>query len=192
MSPVKRVCVFCSSSEKLAEPYYQCADELGKLLGLGGCEVIFGGGGIGLMGRLARSVQANGGRMTGVIPIALNREGMTYENCDELIVTKDMRERKAVMDTRAEAFIALPGGFGTLEELVEHMTLKQLRYHRKPIVIVNTNQFYSPLMEFFDHVIAENFAHPDHRDLYFVAEDPEEAMSHLESYRAPELPTKFE
>lgn len=192
MSEIKTVCVFCSSSERLKDTYCGAAQHLGKLLGLRGYDVVFGGGGIGLMGRVASAVQAHGGRMIGVIPEALNRPGVTYELCDELVVTEDMRERKGVMDTRSEAFLALPGGLGTLEEIVEHMTLKQLRYHPKPLVLINTEGFYEPLLTFLDHMIEQNFVRLEHRNLFHVADDPEAALAYLDSYEPSVLPEKFD
>jgi hypothetical protein len=185
------ICVFCSSSDALADPYRDAAEALGVLLGKRRCRLVFGAGGVGLMGIVARAVHAHGGEVVGVIPHALNQLGITYETADELIVTEDMRERKAEMDRRSDAFIALPGGFGTLEEIVEHLTLKQLGYHPKPVVLVNTLGYYDPLMAFFDHMINERFAKAEHREVFHVVGDVEEALVFLDAYEYPEAPSPF-
>ncbi|MBI5095569.1 MAG: TIGR00730 family Rossman fold protein, partial [Candidatus Hydrogenedentes bacterium] len=112
-------------------------------------------------------------------------EGRAYEDCHEFIVTRDMRERKALMEARADAFIALPGGFGTLEELLEVVTLKLLRVHAKPIVIVNTNSFYDPLVALFDHFANQRFASSDHRQFYYLAKNARDAIEHVSRSFAP-------
>ena len=125
----KSVCVFSASSEAVDLAYFDAATQLGRGIAEAGWSMIFGGGMTGLMGATARAVHAQGGRVIGVIPDGLNRPGVAYEAADELIVTETLRERKAIMDARSDAFIALPGGFGTLEEIIETMALRQLRYH---------------------------------------------------------------
>ena len=188
---ISSICVFCASSQAIRPEYFDAARGLGHLLGERRLRMVFGGGTAGLMGEAARAVHAAGGTVTGVIPEALNREGVTYEVCDELVITPGMRERKAEMERRADAFVALPGGFGTLEEILEHITLRQLRYHPKPVVLVNTLDFYAPLIRLFDHLIEERFARDDHRRLYHVAATPGEAMEYLDAYRPAELRDKW-
>lgn len=178
----KFICVFSSSSSVLDRQYFEAAQELGTKMARRGFGLIFGGGVVGLMGQTARAVHESNGRVVGVIPEALNEKGIVYERCDELIVTKGLRERKAIMDERAFAFIALPGGFGTLEELLEIITLKQLRYHNKPIVILNVNGFYNGLIQVFENIIEQRFAKVTSRDLYHVAENVDEALSYIENY----------
>lgn len=120
----KVICVFSSSSNTIDQAYFSAADELGREIAIRGSTLLFGGGLTGLMGACARAVHSQGGRVVGVIPEALNEKGIVYDGCDELIVASDMRERKAQMDARSNAFIALPGGFGTIEEVMEIITLK--------------------------------------------------------------------
>jgi|GEM_PF-21959 len=179
---VKTICVFSSSSNTIDKAYFEAALALGRAMAQKGAALIFGGGDTGLMGACARGVHSAGGKVIGVIPEALNEKGIVYEACDELVVTKGMRERKGVMDERADAFIALPGGFGTIEEIMEIITLKQLRYHTKPIVILNTKGFYTPLLEMLRQVVAQNFAKPECMELFFVADTPEAALGYIESY----------
>lgn len=187
----KTVCVFCASSSAIHSTYGQAARELGTLLAQAGYNLVFGGGSMGLMAAIAESAQAAGAHITGVIPTALNRDGIAHPICDELIVTRDMRERKAEMDTRSDAFVALPGGFGTLEEIVEHLTLRQLNMHPKPVVLLNTLGFYDPLLRFFDHLIEERFAKPEHLNVYHVAESPEAVLAYLEAYQPQPAERKY-
>lgn len=178
----KYICVYSSSSSAVDRAYFDTARELGTLMANRDMGLIFGGGVVGLMGETARAVHDFGGQVVGVIPKALNEKGIVYEFCDELIITKGLRERKAIMDTRADGFIALPGGFGTLEELLEIITLKQLRYHNKPIVILNVKGFYDGLIEVFENIIKLKFAKINSRDLYFVAGNVEEALLYIDNY----------
>jgi uncharacterized protein (TIGR00730 family) len=178
----KYICVYSSSSSIVGQDYFQGARQLGTQMAQRGIGLIFGGGQVGLMGETARAIHESGGKVIGVIPKALNEKGIVYEKCDELIVTKGLRERKAIMDERADAFIALPGGFGTLEELLEIITLKQLRYHNKPVVVLNINGFYNGLIQVFENIIELKFAKVTCRDLYFVAETVEDALNYIENY----------
>ncbi len=187
----KSVCVFSASSEAVDAAYFDAATELGRRIAEAGWSMIFGGGMTGLMGATARAVHAQGGRVIGVIPDGLNRPGVAYEAADELIVTETLRERKAVMDARSDAFVALPGGFGTLEEIIETLALKQLRYHDRPVVFLNTAGFYDPLLDFFDHQVARQFVKAEHRRLYHVADTPEDAVDHVRHYAGAEVPEKF-
>ncbi|MGI6777929.1 MAG: TIGR00730 family Rossman fold protein [Acetivibrionales bacterium] len=179
----KVICVYSSSSCSIDSYYFDLAEELGCELALRGDALLFGGGMVGLMGATARAVHKHGGKVIGVIPEALNIEGIVYENCDELIETPGLRERKAIMDTRSDAFIALPGGYGTLEELLEIITLKQLKYHDKPIVVLNAKGFYNNLIEQFEQIIREKFARLDCRKLYYVAENVSKALEYIDSYK---------
>ena len=141
------VCVFCASSSGLPEVYRRGARELGAELARRGHRLVYGGGDVGLMGELARAAHRQGGRIVGVIPRALVERELAYGPADELLVTETLRERKAEMDARADAFVALPGGFGTLEELLEVITLRQLRLHRRPVVLLNLNGYWDPFLE---------------------------------------------
>lgn len=186
-----RICVYSSSSEALEDSYFQEARRLGELMAEKNYGLVYGAGDIGLMGECARGTYESGGQVIGVIPEALNQKGIVFENCLELHVTKTMHERKAIMEERADAFIALPGGYGTLEELLEVITLKQLKYHQKPIVILNTNDFYGKLLSFFDHIIDMNFAKEACREFYYVASDPLDALSHIEEYEPQDYRDKW-
>jgi uncharacterized protein (TIGR00730 family) len=188
----KSICVFSGSSQRVAPAFFDAAAELGRLIGARGWEMVFGGGTIGLMGATARGVHEAGGRVSAVIPHRLNRPGVLYETADELITTDTLRERKAVMDARADAFVALPGGFGTLEEAVEAITLKQLRYHERAIVFLNTLNFYDGLIAFFHQQVRDGFVRADHQSLYHVAQDPAEVMDYLDRYVPATLPGKLE
>lgn len=165
------ICVYCASSNDIDTAYHGVAATLGREMAKRGHTLIYGGGGVGLMGVVARAVMAGGGRVEGVIPRALLEMEVGNTDCDELIVTDDMRSRKAEMDRRADAFVVLPGGFGTLEELFETITHRLLGYHDKPIVIVNDNGFYDPLVELMEHMYAHRFAREKSRRLYRVVND---------------------
>ncbi|NLG51002.1 MAG: TIGR00730 family Rossman fold protein [Chloroflexi bacterium] len=186
-----RICVYCSSSSRVDEAYFEIARELGQMLAAGGHTLIYGGANIGLMGTLASAVKEAGGQVVGVIPCALRDYGLVYEGSDEIIVTETMAERKAIMERRAEAFIALPGGFGTLEELLEVLTLRQLRYLDYPIVVLNANGFYDVLLAHFERLYDEQFANPGFRQLYYVALDAADAMRYLETAESAPLPSKW-
>jgi len=181
------LCVFCSSSDAVAPIFFETAEEVGARLARQGYTLVYGGGRIGLMGALARAVHQNGGRVIGVIPEFLRSKGLAYEASDELVITRDLRERKAVMEARADGFVTLPGGFGTLEEALEIITLKQLGLHTKPVVMVNTQGFYTPLLQLLERIYQERFAKPEYRQLYHFAPDIGEAFSYLASYQPAPL-----
>lgn len=186
----KNICIFASSSNEIDNSYFKAASELGELIGKVGNNIIHGGGKIGLMGSIAQSVQANGGKVLGIIPERLNVEGVASETDDETIVTDNMRERKLIMKKLSNAFIVLPGGFGTLEEVMEVLTLKQLKYHAKPIVFLNTNGFYSELLSFFEKFYSEKFALSDCKKLYYIATNPHDAMNYIKHYQPTEIDDK--
>jgi len=180
---IRPVGVYCASSNHIDEKYFATASEMGRLLAERGHTLVYGGGNVGLMGTVARAVHEHGGKVFGVIPKALrNVEGVAYEVADELIITETMQERKRHMFTRAGAFVVLPGGFGTLEEFMEVLTLRQLGYHHKPIALVNTDGFYEPLLALFEHYYRTGFAHPRYRDLYHVASTPADALDYIAAH----------
>ncbi len=187
----KTICVFSSSSDAVAKDYFDAADEMGKQIVQNGYTLVYGGGAIGLMGAMARSVHRFGGKVIGVIPEKLNKPGIVYENADQLIVTRTMRERKALMEEHADAFAGMPGGFGTLEEILEIITLKQIQTHQKPIVLLDTCNFYQPLILLFEQIYRERFAKSIHRQLYHIAPTVPSAMEYLRSYIPPLLPEKW-
>lgn len=179
----KVICVYSSSSCTIDKIYFEAASKLGCDIASRGDIMLYGGGLTGLMGATAESVHSNGGRVIGVIPEALNVKGIVNDYCDELIVTTGMRERKAIMDERSDAFIALPGGYGTLEEILEIITLKQLKYHNKPVVILNINGFYDRLLEQFAQIEDQRFAKPECRHLYLVTSDTAEGLDYIDTYQ---------
>ena len=159
--PIRNICVYCGSSPGLNPKYAEAARTLGRALAENGVGLVYGGGGLGLMGEIARSVLAHGGRVTGIIPEFLSEKERMLLDATELIVVKDMHDRKRLMFDRADAFVALPGGIGTLEELVEQLTWAQLGRHRKPIVAVDIEGFWSPLVELLAHLRREGFIRQD-------------------------------
>ena len=176
----KKICVFCSSSNRVCSGYFDVAEELGRLMAVKGYSLVYGGAQVGLMGALARSVHSYKGNVIGVIPEKLKDKEVAYEEADELIITSDMRKRKTIMEERSDAFLALPGGFGTLEEIFEIITLKLLKYHNKPIVIVNINNFYEHLIKLLDRIIVEQFAKPASMQHIKVVSTVNEAISFIE------------
>jgi uncharacterized protein (TIGR00730 family) len=177
----KVICVYSASSNAIDPSYFKAASRLGTEIAVRGDILLFGGGLTGLMGKCARAVHRNGGKVIGVIPEALNEKGIVYEACDELVVTGTMRDRKALMETRSDAFIALPGGFGTIEEIMEIITLKQLGYHSKPIAIMNIKGCYDPLLAQFKALIREHFAKPACMELFFVSGDAGEVLRYIDN-----------
>ena len=173
------VCVFASSSSRIDNDYATAASKLGLLLAQAKIDVVYGGGGIGLMGRLADAVLENGGKITGVIPSFMKDEGWDHSLVSEMIITSDMGERKKRMFELADAVVALPGGVGTLEELTEAMTLKQLGLYKGPIIILNTLNFYKSLIDFLGHMVSGNFLRYEHRGMWEIAESAEDVMNIL-------------
>lgn len=175
------VCVFCASSDHVSERYIEIARELACKMYARGIHLVYGGGNNGLMGALSKELHDLGGRITGVIPLGLKDLGYAYEDADEIIVTDGLRERKAIMEERADGFIGLPGGFGTIEELVEVITLRQLQMHEKPIVIMNRDGFYNGLLGQFETGYRERFIYEECRSLYLIAESVDEALDYIET-----------
>ena len=179
----RNICVFASSCNYLDESYYPVAAKLGELLAKSGFNMVYGGSSLGLMWACAEQVKKYGGKIYGVMPEKLYNMGVSTDECVDLTVTPCMRTRKAKMDELSDGVVALPGGFGTLEELSEMIVQKQLGYNNKPVIILNTNGFYNKLIEFFDVIIKEKFAnHKLCENLYYVAQTPEEAVEYLMKY----------
>lgn len=176
----KNICVYCASSNSMDASFYTEARTLGKLMAEEAFGLVYGGGNVGLMGELAKSVHEHNGHVYGVIPRSLKeREGIAYEIADELVITESMSERKRLMFERSQAFITLAGGIGTLEELMETLTLKQLGYHSHPMVIVNTNGFYDTLFDMLNHLLEQRAVRPSYTSLFEVVETAEEAISYI-------------
>lgn len=177
------ICVYCSSSNHIETVYTDVAQALGRQLARRDHALVYGGGNVGLMGILARTLHDSGGHVIGVIPEKLKaKEGIAYDVADELVVTDTMRERKGIMYRRADAFVVLPGGYGTLEEFMEVLTLKQLDYHQRPIALVNVNGFFDPLLAFFERLYEDRFARVQSRELVHVTADPAAALAFIEEH----------
>ena len=171
--------------------YLDAATDLGRRMGQAGIDLVYGGASIGLMGAVARGVHDKGGKVTGVLPQFFKTKDIEYGEADELIVTRDMRERKAVMDERSDAFIVLPGGVGTLEEAMEIFSLVQLRQTAKPLVFVNTEGFYDGIVRHFEKLVELKFAKEETLKMYAMVKSPEEAMKFIENFRPPEVHSKW-
>jgi uncharacterized protein (TIGR00730 family) len=182
---IRSVAVYCSSSSKLAAAFVEAAKELGEVIAANNWSLVYGGNDVGNMGVLAEACRRAGGKVIGVTPKLFIDKGVADKCCDELIVTDGMRDRKAVMEERADAFIALPGGLGTFEEFFEIVCGKKLGYHNKAIVVLNIDHYYDPLLAMVEHGIAMNFIKSEARDLYFVADSVAAAIEHLRHYVPP-------
>jgi uncharacterized protein (TIGR00730 family) len=179
MSTIQSICVYCASGPGTNPAFMEAAKSFGRILAENGIRLVYGGGSVGLMGAIAESVLAHGGAVTGVIPdFLVNREHMLV-SVQERIITRDMHERKRVMFERADAFVALPGGVGTLEELVEQMTWAQLGRHKKPILILNVARFWDPLCALLDRMEELEFIRRGMTVKYLVAERVEEILPRL-------------
>lgn len=185
MPDITAVCVFCASSDAVDPRYRAVAAELGTAVAANGWRLVYGGGAIGLMGEVARAALAAGGHVTGIIPHRLASREIALDEVTELIRTDTMRERKAVMDERSDAFVVLPGGIGTLEELVEIVTLRQLGYHDRPIVVIDPDGYWDPLWAQLQHMIDSSLASPAVHDLYAVAPDVAGAVAALRRPTGP-------
>jgi uncharacterized protein (TIGR00730 family) len=179
---ISSVTVFCGSSDVVAAKYFAAAAELGEKLAKRRWRLIYGGGRVGLMGALSRSILEHGGHVTGVIPRALLDLGVGETRVSELVVTDGLRDRKAIMDERGDAFVALPGGLGTMEEVLEALTLKQLGYHRKAVAVLDLHGFFDPLWAQFQRGIDEGFIKPEFLDLWYPAPDVDALVRYLEGY----------
>lgn len=182
---MKRVCVFCGSRDGTRDQYVASARGMGQALARRGIGLVYGGGGIGLMGVLADAALSAGGDVIGVIPEALVAREVAHQGLGDLRVVASMHERKALMADLSDAFVALPGGLGTLEEFCEALTWAQLGIHRKPCGLLNVEGFFDPLLSFFDHAVRERFVSPDHRSLVVVEEDPERLLDALSRWEPP-------
>jgi len=176
------ITVFCGSSDAVDAKYFTAAAELGEKIARRGWRIIYRGGGVGLMGTMARAALGQGGHVTGVIPRALLDLGVGETNVSELVVTDGLRDRKAITDERGDAFVALPGGLGTMEEVLEALTLKQLGYHAKAVAVLDFGGFFDPLWAQFQRCIDEGFIKPEFLDLWYPAPDVDALLRYLESY----------
>jgi uncharacterized protein (TIGR00730 family) len=185
------VCVFCGSQSGANPLFAAAARELGAELARRGRTLVYGGGRVGLMGEVAMAVTAAGGRVVGVIPHALSAKEIVYAEADELVVVDTMHARKALMADRSDGFVALPGGYGTLDELFEILTWAQLGIHRKPVALLNVAGFFTPLLGWLDRVTADGLLKPKHRDLLIVAEPGVDVLDRMEAWRPASPETKW-
>jgi uncharacterized protein (TIGR00730 family) len=184
---LRRICVFCGSSPGIHPAYLHSARALGSLLASEGIGVVYGGANVGLMGAVADAARALGGEVIGVIPRPLVEREMAHTGLDDLRIVGSMHERKALMADLADAFIALPGGIGTLEELFEVWTWAQLGSHEKPCGLLNVQGFYDGLASFLDHVVAEGFLRLVHRNMLLVAQEPGALLDALRHQEPPHV-----
>jgi uncharacterized protein (TIGR00730 family) len=187
---MKRVCVFAGSSSGIRAEYRAAAADLGRALAGRGIELVYGGACVGLMGIVADRVLASGGRVTGVIPEALVAREVAHKGLSDLRVVASMHERKALMADLSDAFIALPGGWGTLDELFEVLTWGQLGLHRKPCGVLNVTRYFDRLLSFLEHSIAEGFVRPEYRSMLSVSDSPETLLDMLSASRAASAPVE--
>lgn len=185
------VCVYCSSSDRVDESYFEAARQLGRLLGERKNSLVYGGGNTGVMNALADAVKEGGGRVLSVIPKLFDERGLTYKRSDEVVVTENLAERRLTMMRDSDAFIALPGGFGTLEEIAENLTARQLGLHSRPLCLMDVNGYWTPLLAFLDQMVEGRFAKTEHRDLLHLAASAGDALDYVDRYAPVDLPDKW-
>lgn len=182
---MKRVCVFCGSNAGARVEYTGAARAVGRILAKRGLGVVFGGGNVGLMAEVANAALAEGGKVIGIIPGVLVEKELAHTGVTDLRVVESMHERKAMMADLSDAFIALPGGWGTLEELFETVTWAQLGFHEKPVGLLNVRGYYDGMLRFLDHAVAEGFLKAKHRALLLVQDTPEALLDAFARYEPP-------
>ena len=187
MSGIRRLCVYCGANVGARPAYTDMARRLGQFLGEQRLGLVYGGGNVGLMGVLADAALLAGADVIGVIPRALLARELGHQGVSELRVVETMHERKAAMAELADAFVALPGGLGTLDELFEAMTWAQLGLHQKPIGLLEVDGFFAPLVTYLDRAVTEGFVRAEHRAALTVASEPEVLLERFATYRAPEV-----
>ncbi len=182
---MNRLCVYCGSSPGTGDDYVSAARELGKLLLRQEIDLVYGGSNLGLMGTIADTVLEGGGKVTGIIPQALHGKEIAHEGLTELHVVDSMHERKSLMAVLSDGFVAMPGGFGTLEEIIEVITWGQLGFHDKPCGLLNIAGYFDHLLAFLDHSATQGFLHPQHRSMLLVASTPAGLLEKFENYEPP-------
>jgi hypothetical protein len=188
---MKSLCVFAGSNIGVSPDYVSKANELGKAMALNGFRLIYGGSKIGLMGEIANAVMAHGGEAVGVMPTGLFQGEMVHQNLTELIQVDGMHARKAKMGELADGFIAMPGGFGTYEELFEVLCWSQIGIHQKPIGIFNINGFFQPFIQMIEHSVREGFSNETHLKLLTAASEAEPLLEQMKQFARPELANKW-
>jgi len=184
---MNRICVFCGSKMGINPRFLETAIQLGRVLAERRLDLVYGGASIGLMGAVADSVMAGGGKAVGVIPEAMASKEVAHDGLTEMHVVSSMHERKSMMARLADAFVALPGGFGSFEELLEMITWAQLGIHQKPVGILNVSGYYDPLIQLFERAIEEDFIRPSNRQLFLVDQEPDRLIQTLLTHKLPEV-----
>lgn len=187
----KTICVYCSSSNNLPEKFYVMSQELGEKIGKNGYNMVYGGTTVGMMGVIANNALENGAEVVGVIPERIAAVGLKHPALAKVIVTKDMRERKATMEQYGDIFVAAPGGFGTFEEIFEIFVAKQLGYHDKPVIFLNFDGYYDNMLKMFDTLYENKFAKEEMKSLYFVAKTVDEVFDYVSTYKPMEFVYKW-
>ena len=185
------VTVYCSSSNRVDRVYCEAARELGRLIAKNGYSLVFGGGKVGLMGALSAGARANCGKVVGVILKSFQDMGVADPGVEEMRVVDEMRDRKRGLEEAGDAYIALPGGFGTFEEITEIISFKQLGFHNKPVILVNTNHYFDHLIRQFEDGFAKDFIESRFRASYQVVENPQQAIDYIKYYRPPQFDVKY-
>ncbi len=185
---MKNIAVFCASSPGFNPDFEKQAYTLGQHLAESGYGLVYGGAQVGLMGAVANGALSKGGSVTGVLPVFLQTKEIAHPALTELVIVNTMHERKTIMSERCDGVIALPGGFGTMEELFEMLTWAQLGLHKKPIGLLNTAGFYTPLLSFIDNMVTAGVLKQINRDMLLVADNMSDLLGLMESYVAPEVP----
>jgi len=180
---MRSICVFCGSSSGKNELYKAQTKQFGELISKNDMTLVYGGGKVGLMGILADAVIETGGKSIGVIPQSIVELEIAHDNLTELFIVDSMSERKIKMTELSDAFVALPGGFGTLDELAEVLTYNQLRIIDKPVGLLNVNGYFDPMISFFNHAVEEGFVREEHRNNIFISDDADELLEMLKDYQ---------
>lgn len=181
MNPIKRVAIFCASSPGIDDSYFKAAEDLSRELVKNNIAITYGGGGIGLMGKIADTVLELEGEITGIIPVFMMEMEWAHKGVKDMVLVRDMHERKYRLKKNIDAVIALPGGVGTMDELMEFISLKQLGQFAKPIIIVNTNGFYDPLFELLARMMSQKFMRDIHTDIWTVVAEPSEVIDAIKT-----------
>ena len=184
---MKRISVFCGSRDGSRSSYVQAAEALGQALLQRGIGLVYGGGGVGMMGRISETVKSGGGEIIGIIPDALLAREVGRNDIGELRIVRSMHERKAMMVEISDGFIAIPGGFGTFEEFCEIVTWAQLGLHAKPVGLLNVDSYFDPLIAQFDRAVTEEFAYPENRALILHETNPDRLLDLMEAYNPPKV-----
>ncbi|MCD7779613.1 MAG: TIGR00730 family Rossman fold protein [Candidatus Gastranaerophilales bacterium] len=187
----KTICVYCSSSNNLPEKFYKFGKTLGAQIGEEGYNMVYGGTTVGMMGVIADNALKNGAEVIGVIPERIASFGLKHPALAKVIITKDMRERKAAMEKYSDVFVAAPGGFGTFEEIFEILVAKQLGYHNKPVIFLNYDNYYSNMFKMFADVYSNGFAKAEMKSLYFIANNLDDMFDYIKTYTPKEIVLKW-